>query len=71
MEFNKNDTKWHTKKKQTQRYQNQFYGVQRGGRGRDGLGGWDWHIPNTIPKIKWIGNNDPLIAWENLFNTLW
>ena len=40
--FNKNDTKEFTKQKQTQRFQNQTYGYQRGNAGRrDGLGVWD------------------------------
>ena len=39
----KNDTKELTRKKQTQRFQNQTYGYQGGNMGgrRDTLGGWD------------------------------
>ena len=34
-----------TKQKQTQRFQNQTYGYQKGNiGGTDKSGGWDWHI---------------------------
>ena len=43
-----------TKQKQTQRFQNQIYGYQRGNEaGQDGLGGWDWQLHSIIYKIDW------------------
>ena len=42
-----------TKQKQTQRFQNQTYGYQTGkARGKDGLGGWEWHRHTTVNKIN-------------------
>ena len=40
-----------TKQKQTQGFQKQTYGCQMGNTvGKDGLGGWDWHIFTAIYK---------------------
>ena len=40
------------KQKQTQRFQNQTYGYQKGNAmGRDELGGWEWHVHTIIYKI--------------------
>ena len=42
-----------TKQTQTQRFQNQTYGYQKGNAGaRDGLGGGDWPVHTTIYKIN-------------------
>ena len=62
----KNDTKnLFTKQRQTQRFQNQTYGYQRGNAGgRDGLGHWDWHIQLALLHTKSISNKDILKLGE-------
>ena len=62
MESNKNDKKnLFTKQKQTQKFQNQTYGYQRGKHGgRDKLGGLDQQIHTAIHKV--IGNKDLLYS---------
>ena len=51
MESNKNYAIELTKQKQTQRFQNQTFDYQGGNTaGRDKLGGWKWHIPNSTYK---------------------
>ena len=60
----KNDTKEFIHKTETDsKISNQSYGYQRGNvEGRDGLGGWDWHIhtANTYYCIQTIDNKDLL-----------
>ena len=53
------------KQEQTQRFQNQTYGYQRGNAGgRDGLGHWDWHIQLALLHTKSISNKDILKLGE-------
>ena len=41
-------------KHRPQRFRKQTYGYQRKNiGGKDGLGGWDWHIHTTIYIIDW------------------
>ena len=64
--------KWvYLQQKQTQTYRTNLRLYQEGRiqRGRDRLGGWDWHVRTAIFKI--CNQEEPSIQHRELFSVLW